>query len=378
MHERRRLGGQPSCRRKRNLPISEPLDARAVDRRDLGVRFAELARSELEPDDVAADERLLAALRLIEPDVDLLAVLEAFYSEQVLGMYSTEEQILYVGADSPELSPAQEVTAAHEITHALQDQRWGLRDLLDSDDHASDRALAALALVEGDAVLVQELWAAQHHTPEQREDARLEALAGGGEALRTAPRYVRDALLFPYREGTRFVQALVEHGGFDAVDAAFEDLPSSTAEILDPDRYLDGWDPEEVEVTATPGTGWEEGSAYELGAFDLGQVFLVLGQERSRAIVGGWSGGAVRHWHDGDADAVALWVRFGEAGAAADACDATPLWYAEVADGEAAGERTMQGDRDWLSWTCADDEVRMGLGPDEATAVALGQGSGAP
>ena len=111
----------------------------------------------------------------------------------------------------------------------------------------------------------------------------------------------------------------------------------------------------------------------QLGAFDLGQVFLALGQERSRAIAGGWSGGAVRHWHDGDADAVALRVRFGEADVAADACDATPLWYAEVADGEGAGERTMQGDRDWLSWTCAEHELRVGLGPDEATAVALGR-----
>jgi hypothetical protein len=285
-------------------------------------------------------------------------------------MYATEEQVLYVGADSPALSPAQAITAAHEITHALQDQHWGLRDLLDFDDHASDRQLAALALVEGDAVLVQEVWSARHQTPAEREDARREALAGGADALRQAPRYVREAVLFPYREGPSFVQALVEHGGFAAVDDAFELLPGSTAEIMDPARYLDGWTPETVDITVDPGAGWEQGSTYEFGAFDLAQLLAPLGQ-RAEAVTAGWEGGAVRHWLDGDSSAVALTVRFEDPRTAADACSATPAWYAEVAGGTLAGPETMQGDRDWMSWTCTERELRMGLAPDRHTAAAL-------
>jgi hypothetical protein len=355
----------------RGLPISEPLDVRSVARSDLGARFAELARAEMDPEEVAADERLLVALRLLEPEVDLLAVLEAFYSEQVLGMYSTDERILYVGADSATLSPAQEITAAHEITHALQDQRFGLRDLLELDHGQSDRQLAALSLVEGDAVLVQELWSARHQSSEERDAARLEAFAGGGDAFRDAPRYVRDAVLFPYSAGARFVQTLVEDGGFEAVDAAFEQPPRSTAEIMHPERYLAGWTPEEVTVTAAPGGRWSEAATYELGAFDLNQLFLALGQERGQAIAAGWSGGAVRHWQDDAGDAVALTLRFEDAEAAADACAATPAWYAHSADGTAAGGQTMQSDRDWLAWSCADLEVRLGLAPDEATATTL-------
>jgi hypothetical protein len=354
----------------RRLPVLEPLDARTVPRADLGARFAELARAELEPDEVAADERLLAALRLIPPGVDLLAVLEAFYSEQVLGMYATEEQVLYIGADGPQLSAAQRITAAHEITHALQDQHWRLRDLLDLDEALSDRALAALALVEGDAVLVQELWAARHLTPADRVEAQQEALEGSGDALAQAPRYVRESVLFPYRAGPLFVRTLLETGGFEAVDAAFEDLPTSTAEILDPERYLAGWTPEEVDVTADPGAGWVAGSAYEFGAFDLRELLQPLGN-RAVTVAGGWAGGTVRHWLDGDGDAVALALRFEDAGTASEACDALPAWYAAVADGVPDEGSTMQGDRDWLAWTCTELEVRAGLAPDTATAAAL-------
>jgi hypothetical protein len=35
----------------------------------------------------------------------------------------------------------------------------------------------------------------------------------------------------------------------------------------------------------------------------------------------------------------------------------------------------MQGDRDWMSWSCSASEVRIGLGPDVATATTLGAGA---
>lgn len=354
----------------RGLPLRERIDARVVPQPALGARFAELAAEDLAPEDIAADERLLAALRLIDPDVDLLAVLDAFFTGQVVGMYSTREQILYVGADGPALSPAQQSTAAHEILHALQDQSFGLRERLDLDDEHSDRALATLALVEGDAVLVQGAWAARHQSDREREEARLETLGGDFSALREAPRYIRETLLFPYRAGPRFVQALVEHGGFPAVDEAFARLPTSTAEILDPQRYLDGWTPETVTVTADPGGGWEMTSTYEFGAFDARELFRPVDGEAA-AIAEGWSGGRVRLWTEADDDAVALVLRFEDVRTAGRACDATPAWYEAVADGSPAGEGLLEGDRDWMAWTCDRHEVRVGLGPDERTARAL-------
>ncbi len=58
----------------------------------------------------------------------------------------------WLGGESPEFDKEeQKSTLAHELTHALQDQLYGLKamqDLIEKDD---DMILAFSALVEGDA-----------------------------------------------------------------------------------------------------------------------------------------------------------------------------------------------------------------------------------
>jgi hypothetical protein len=51
-------------------------------------------------------------------------------------------------------------------------------------------------------------------------------------------RSLDDVLRFPYREGARFVSALLESGWWPAVNAAYGDPPVSTEQILHPERYL--------------------------------------------------------------------------------------------------------------------------------------------
>jgi hypothetical protein len=74
----------------RGLPYVEPLDARVVPPSALGAKYSDLAFAELDLEDLAGDQRLLVALRLIGPDTDLLAVVDALYREQVLGIYVAE------------------------------------------------------------------------------------------------------------------------------------------------------------------------------------------------------------------------------------------------------------------------------------------------
>lgn len=356
----------------RALPLRGELDARVVAPPDLGAKLAELSYAEHDREQVALDGRLLTALRLLDPGDDLAAIVEAFYREQILGLYVMEEQVLYIGGDDPELSAGQRVTAAHEIVHALQDRAFDLDRFMDSDEAEADAQLAALALVEGDAVLSQELWAVRHQTSQEREEALGEAGGRPSEALAASPPYVRDTLLFPYREGFRFVQALFEQGGFAAVDAAFEDPPSSTRHILRPETYLAGEQHSEVTITAAPGEGWEEASTYTFGEFDVGQWLAPLG-EAAAQVTATWDGGLTRHWQRADGDAVALALRLGTPGGAAAACAAVPTWYEAVAGGQEEGERLLRGDRDWMAWTCDSGEVRLGLAPDADTARLLAQ-----
>src|SRR5215210_1825995 len=117
-----------------------PAEARRDGLRDLERTYPERRRR--------ADERMLKWLGLIGADVDFEELASSIFGEAVAGYYDprTKRLRLVKGADagSPVLA---EITLAHELTHALEDQRYDLRELGGGDD----RGIAYLGLVEGTA-----------------------------------------------------------------------------------------------------------------------------------------------------------------------------------------------------------------------------------
>ena len=352
----------------RQLELRKPLNSRLVEEAALANKVSELAFSEQDPQETRDTEQLLIALRLAPPDIDLGAIVESLYREQILGLYVPEEATLYVrrrGADSP----AQRMTTAHEITHALQDQAFDLVRLQADAEDDDDAALAMLSLIEGDAVLTQQLWAQRHLSAE--EIAAAAAEVAGGDSLGTAPDYLRESLFFPYAKGGLFVAELYRNGGSDAVDDAFADPPTSSEQILHPERYRERDDPVAVALRVRPGPGWRRASTYQFGEFDLEQLLQPLGDETAAAAAAGWDGGTVRSWSGDDGTAVAASLVFDSDEDAAQACDALPQWYGEVAAGVATGEAMYQGDRDHLSLRCEGTRVLFGLAPSPQTARKL-------
>lgn len=359
----------------RGLPVTQPVRAELRDGetlvallRDLEERRQETVTPELSEED---GQRILEALRFLPPGADLDAIGDAV-ADGVEGVYVPEDKVLYVRTGAEELTPYAAVIAAHEITHALQDQSFDLTRLLGASGGDGDAFLAFNAVVEGDAMVTMEAWSRVYQTPEQRSAYREEAerLAGEAEASGDIPPYVQSAVAFPYVIGGQFVDRLVDEGGYAAVDAALEDPPTTTAEIYDPQRYLDGFEPEPVEVPPAP-DGWEELTTGVFGAFDLGQMLAERSLNAANDAALGWSGGSLGVWRRGEELALAAHVRFDDEGAARTTCDELPRWYAKVADGEPAGEDRYQGDRDALAVACEPGGVRFALAPDPAAAASL-------
>jgi hypothetical protein len=353
----------------RGLPVLGPIEPRLLSVEQLGDKVSELIREDLDVVELDEARRILVPLRLVAPDLDLLAVLAALYREQILGLYVPKENTLYVRIGEGELTPSERLTAAHEVAHALQDQSYDLEALRDLPTHEADAELAVTSLIEGDAVLTQQVWSARYQTDEERQQIHTEALDIDTEALDRAPRYIREALFFPYREGAAFVQALVNHGGIEAVDKAFVDPPTTTAQILHPERYLAGIGAVEVTVSGSPGDGWEGPRTYTFGEFDLRELLVPLGRERAASAAAGWAGGMVAGWRRGGEDAVAVAFAFDSEPQMAQACDAVRDWYRSVASG--AGDGVLVGDRDVMAYVCEDGHVRFGIAPDAETAARL-------
>jgi hypothetical protein len=188
------------------------------------------------------DDQTLRALGLLTADQDIVALTEQLYTAQVLGFYDFDAKRMVVVSDAG-LTPAAEITYAHEYTHAMQDAAFDTSAIQKQVAGKRDRELALLGLEEGDATTSMVIWAIGHLSAEE--------LAGITETpvpdMSGIPDWMVRLLEFPYLSGAEFVGRLYASGGWDAVDAAYGDLPASTEQVLHPQKYIDGEPPVDVE-----------------------------------------------------------------------------------------------------------------------------------
>lgn len=335
------------------------------------------------PAEADADRRILAALGAVPPDMDLRALLTDLLAGQVVGFYDTETKEFVVVTGSPvtaSLGLATQSTLAHELDHALIDEVFGLPD--EKLEGPSDEALAALALVEGDAVLVQERFLLTAAPPQQLleladDPAILEAQA----QLQEVPYVLQAELTFPYLQGALFVCNLYVQGGWPAVDAAYRELPTTSAQILFPERYFAREGAVDPRDPGALGGAWKRVQTDTIGAVELLWLFQAPGDDPQGAIADplaaaeAWAGGELHLWTDGPATAVGIaLVERGDDGVL---CAAVDRWYGAAFPGDRAvdqepGERLARdGATQDAVLRCDGRDVRLGIAPDLATARTL-------
>jgi hypothetical protein len=214
--------------------------------------------------------KLLVMLGLLSPDADLHGMLVDLYAENVLGYYNQVDKKMYLVSGKSNLDPGDKVTLAHEYTHALQDQYFDLGKLQEGLENNSDRSLAVDSLIEGDATLSMIIYARTYLTPD--ELAQYQSAGGAQSSIDRAPLVVRDEVVFPYNEGALFAVRLWQAGGFEAVNSAFRDPPSSTEQIIHPEKYQAHEQPIEVtlpDLAAALGAGWSQLRTDVLGELDV-------------------------------------------------------------------------------------------------------------
>jgi len=248
-----------------------------------------------------ADEEVLKLLGLVGPDVTLRDVSASTFSEGVAGYYDPRTKRLRTveGAASGSRVLA-EMILAHELDHALEDQRFGLE--LDETGGSDDGALARLALVEGSASALMYRYVDEHFTQE-------ETLAGvlGGALADTGslPPFLEAQLVWPYVGGQRFVEALLEKAGgrWSLVDLAERTRPPATTEqVLHPDAYLRVEAPHRVRLALgrVLGRGYQRVSAGRSGEFQTREILATAGGGGSADAAEGWGGDRYELWQPKD------------------------------------------------------------------------------
>lgn len=189
--------------------------------------------------------RLLVGIGLLPPE-SLSVQPSASPIKAEAALYDPRVRTLAVASDGSALAARGKLAIAHESAHALQDQRFPLDVMKLWGPDADDQTLAWRALVEGDATLMMVLWGRQFLSPEEKLSLARRELGDTAPASAASPPSDQEELRFPYEEGYQFVRALHGRGGFAAVDQAFGRPPTSTEQVMHPEKYLEGEAPRAV------------------------------------------------------------------------------------------------------------------------------------
>lgn len=299
----------------RGLAFLEPPSIRVVTDEEFAAMTAERIQEDTE--DFPADEALYKMLGLLAEEADLLDQYTSLYEEQAAGVYFPEEKEMVVQAKSEAFTVVERGAVVHELVHALTDQHFTfgekVRELVDNDEF--DQASAYQALYEGDASLAMALWA-QTLTLEELGEWVAEALDVDQDAFNSAPRFLRESLLFPYDTGLAFAQALyVQADGWELINDSYTsmvDLPGSTEQVITPDDYTRDL-PMDVDIPQIELPGYQ----LELTSTWGEQGFrILLNQGPTAASVAtaadGWGGDSYHQWYDGVESAAMLIVFEGD------------------------------------------------------------------
>ncbi len=273
------------------------------------------------PEKKAADvERAYKKFGLIPADLNLRKTVLDMLESQIGGFYDPQTKKLYVikpgegaGAAAGMMKQVDaflkmagtsldEITAAHELVHALQDQHYDLMKLQAPISGNDDRTNAFKCLVEGDAVEVQNEFLFAKIPPQFKGLLKALSKSGGDSGMNVpqpglegVPEFLKVSLIYPYAAGAKLIEKIKEKGGRESIEAFFKNPPLSTEQVMHIEKLLDNPDePTQVEfkdlAKALPEGArlLEQNVLGELGVFILLKQFM--GEDEARPAAAGWDG----------------------------------------------------------------------------------------
>ena len=300
----------------RGLDSPDRVEPTVIDRETVTKNLLEEFDTDNPPEQIAVTERIYKALGLLKPDDSLRDLYLELQGSQVIGYYDPTRKELFIVSHDGGLGPTERLTYAHEFVHELQDLHFDLNGLgLEQLVGDSDRRLARLSLVEGDATSAQTAWMIANLTPEELGQVAAEASDPALlEILTRMPSILLETSLFPYQAGATFVAGLKSDSGYAPVDAAYRRLPASTEQIIHPDAYQNAEMPIPVSVPANLperlGTGWSIVAEDTLGELEI-RVWLRAGGEAgdvARVAAEGWGGDRLALIDGPDGASTLVWI----------------------------------------------------------------------
>ena len=240
------------------LPIEHPVKKVFISRDEVNKQLRKRFDEDKGNKKMEQSELVLKKFGLLDRDFQLRPFLLSLLTEQIAGFYDNKTKTMnlldWVPVDE------QKPVMAHELTHALQDQKVDLKHwedtepegtaknvgednkhiATDEDDTARDAVLEGQAMVSFADYMLKPSGKTLKDTPQMAQMlAGNSADMGDSPVLARAPLVLQQSLLFPYQSGLLFEQALLVKGGTkQAFTSVLDAPPTSSEQIMHPDAYL--------------------------------------------------------------------------------------------------------------------------------------------
>ena len=308
----------------RGIPATKPVPGVKLERDALVARVKDKALREYPPEALRREGLLLQIVGFAPPTFDYLGEMMKLLEAQLEGFYEPKNGTMYLAADLH--GPQAQATLAHELVHALQDQKWDLKKRSDYKPGRGDEAMALACLAEGDAtsLMLDFLMKPDKSALDIPDDALRELMASGMNMgdIQSVPHILRSTLIAPYMEGLGFVHKLRRKGDWKAVNAAWDRPPTTTEQIL----HVEKWESNEAPLTVPAptatalGEGWKKDDEDTFGELGFALSFAEwMDVEEARKAAAGWGGDRTTVFSKGDQIAYAVHSRYDAGAPKADA-----------------------------------------------------------
>jgi hypothetical protein len=295
------------------LPIKQSVKRKLITREAIENYIEKRIKEDKDTQKLERSQAILKKFGLLPPGYDLHAQFLRLLDEQVAAYYDAKTKTVNLLDWVP--PDQQRPVLAHELTHALQDQKvdlqkWSLagapddRPQPDNQEEVVEEAQAARqAVTEGQAMVVfldyslAPMGKDVLSAPEMVDVMR----AGMGDSSESpefsrAPMFLKESLLMPYTFGIDFVRYVLVHRGKDAAFPGMLDRPpADTRQVMQPETYLAN---EVVPPLKVPdldklvGRDYERYDFGEMGEFDVYLLTKQYAAERDpKEIYPHWRGG---------------------------------------------------------------------------------------